>query len=735
MFYLVKVLIGRSIVSLDRPFSYYSDEPILAGIRVGVSFGNSKETIGFVLEDSIQINDSVDNYNTKNDIKLSKIKKVIDNEPLLDSNGIKLAKQISNYYHADLIQVLNAMLPPSLKPKDSALNKTQGKFVEFVFADEYSIELSKNEKKIYYKIKENVDGIRATKITAKKTLNSLLEKKAVHKEMIPVSRIPALETKTLIPFDLTNSQKQAFEEIYNGKEKIYLLQGVTGSGKTEVYIRLAEEYLKQNKTALILVPEITLNDHMSYIFASHFKDTLSILNSSLSDSRKYDEYKRILSGETKVVLGTRSAVFAPIKDLGIIIIDEEHSSSYKQDNSPYYDAIKVSIMRCENEGCKLILASATPRIIDKARATHNIYKPVYMNQRISKEQDKDIIFVDMNDSSNLNPNISSLISIPLQKEISKTLNKKEQVMILLNRRGYSPIYVCRNCHHIAKCPNCSIPLNYHKKDDSLRCHHCGYKIYTVEYECECKGKDFLTLGYGTQRAYEELKMLFPTKRILRLDSDISSNNVRHEILTSFKDGDADILIGTQVIAKGLDFPRLTLAAILDCDSSLRLPTYLANEETFDLISQFVGRAGRKDLRGKIVLQTYVPDNNVLKLASIQDYNSFYKFEMEERRKYQYPPYTFLTKIEIKTIDSKLVDDVALKVKNYILSEIGNKKINIYGPSAPYIPHINGRYYRHILLKYKSIQEVEEILNGIKTLRIANKNAEISVNVDPNSNDI
>lgn len=735
MFNLVKVLIGRSIVSLDRPFSYYSEEPILLGVRVLVSFGNSKETVGFVLENSSKIDMDIEEYNQKNDVKLSKIKKIIDDEPLIDNNGMNLAKMISSYYHADLIQVLNAMLPPSLKPKDSSLNKSQGKFVEFVFADKTNVILSKTEKNLYLKIKENEDGIRLSKITAKKTLNSLLEKKAIHKELIPMSRIPELEIKSLTPFDLTISQKKAFNEIYTGTEKIYLLQGVTGSGKTEVYIRLVEEYLKQNKSALILVPEITLTDHMSYIFASHFKDTLSILNSSLSDSRKYDEYKRILSGEAKVVLGTRSAVFAPLKNLAIIIIDEEHSSSYKQDNSPYYDAIKVSLMRNEIEGCKVVLASATPRIIDKARASHNIYKPVYMNQRISKEQDKDILFVDMNDSTNLDPNISSLISIPLQKEIKKTLDRKEQVMILLNRRGYSPFYICRNCHHTARCPNCSIPLNYHKRDDSLRCHHCGYKIYASEYKCECKSTDFLTLGYGTQRTYEELQMLFPTKKILRLDSDISSNNIRHEILASYRDGEGDILIGTQVIAKGLDFPRLTLAAILDCDYSLRLPTYLANEETFDLISQFIGRAGRKDLKGKIVLQSYVPDNKVLKLASKQDYNSFYEFEMEERRKYQYPPYTFLTKIEIKALDNKIVDDVAIKVKDYLLSEMGNKKINIYGPSSPYIPHINGRYYRHILLKYKSIQEVNDILKGIKTLRIANKNAEISINVDPNSNDI
>ena len=738
MFYIVKVLIGRSIVSLDRPFSYYTmDENIQQGMRVIVSFGSSKETIGFVMEKPVKIEMDLEEYEKQEDIRLSKIIRMVDSEPLLDETLIQLAKNIADEYQSDMIRVLNCMLPPSLKPKNSALNKPQGKFVTFVFTDEIDeATLSKNEEKLYQQIKESKDGIRLSKITAKKSLCSLLEKKAIHKKEIPVSRIPEIEAGNLLPVSLTNEQEEVYQRVIDGKEKeTFLLQGVTGSGKTEVYIKLAEHYLKENKGVLILIPEIALTDRMSYLFASHFQDSISILNSSLSDSRKYDEYKRILSGESKIVLGTRSAIFAPVKDLALIIIDEEHSTSYKQDNVPYYDAIKVSIMRSQLTDCKVLLASATPRIIDKARAMKNIYTPLYMKQRYAKNQDKEIILVDMNHSEYLNPSVSSMISIPLQEEIKKTLSRKEQVMVLLNRRGYAPIYVCRNCHKTAKCPNCDIPLNFHKKDGMLKCHHCGYQIHSHDYVCDCKKNDFSTLGYGTERAYEELRMLFPLVKITRLDGDVSSNDIRHEVLSSFADGDTDIIVGTQIIAKGHDFRRVTLACMLNADSSLNLPTYLANEETFDLISQFVGRAGRGDLKGRVLIQTYVPDNKVINLAAKQDYDAFYEMEMEERKKYMYPPYTYLAMITIKAFDQKYCDEVAMKVRQYLVSAIGNKKFNVYGPSAPYIPHINGRYYRNIMIKYKSPEEAKEILHGIKALRIANKESEILINIDPGSESI
>ena len=740
MFYLAQVLIGRSVVSLDRPFTYYTDdETIKAGHRVLVSFGPSKSTTGFVLKDLEKIDLSLEEYQAKNNIKLSKIIRKIDDEPLLSKQLLELAYKMSSYYKADLINVLSSFLPPSLKPKDSALHKPQKKTVSFAFAldkDDDTLPLTKHENELYKKIKVEADGIRTVHITAKASLKNLIEKGLVEIKEIPVSRIPELQAKKLLPYELTLSQKEAYKKIEQSEKNIILLQGVTGSGKTHIYIKLAQEYLKQGQGVLILVPEIALNDSFANVFASYFGDTLSILNSSLSDARKYDEYQRIYSGETKVVLGTRSAIFAPVNNLGLIIIDEEHSSSYKQDSSPFYDAIKVASFRSEIENVKVVLGSATPRIIDRARADKGIYELVKLDTRFSSYQEHDLKVVDMNNSAIFNANISSLFSSQLVEEIKKNLENKEQTMILINRRGYSPIYLCRACHSAAKCPNCDIPLNYHKKDNTLRCHHCGYKSQIYDYKCpKCGCNDFLTLGYGTERAYEELKFLFPNARINRLDSDVSSNEVRHEVLEGFSTGEYDILIGTEVIAKGHNFPKVTLAAILDSDFSLKLPTYLANEQTFDLISQFVGRAGRADKKGRIVLQTYVPDNKVIKFAAKQDYQSFYEYEMEERKKYQYPPYTYLASITIKATEKKRSYIVGDLLANYLEKECRHKRINFYGPSDPYIPHINGRYFRNILIKYKSIDEISPILDGIKTIRLANKDVEIYINIDPETESI
>ncbi len=731
MIYIVKVLIGRSVYALDRPFTYYSEkEGIHEGMRVLVSFSQSKSTIAFVIEEPECVDSTIEEYQKKVGMKISKIQSVLDEKPLLNKDLLLLARQISKYYQCDLIKVLQTMLPPSLKPKDSALKKARKKTVDFVFAMTYDAStLSKNEKTLYEKVQKEKNGIKKSDISAKSSLEKLLEKGALEIQQIPVSRIPEMVTENLIPYQLTIEQEDVYHKVLVEDKKVFLLQGVTGSGKTEVYIHLAETMLKENKGVLILVPEIALTDRMLYLLKCHFKDAISILNSSLSDSRKYDEYQKILSGQAKVVLGTRSAVFAPVQNLSLIIIDEEHSNSYKQDKSPYYDAVRVSIMRSENENLKVLLASATPRIIDKARGEKGIYYPLYMNKRIAKSQEKEIIFVNMNDPSSLAPEKSSMFSIRLIHELEENLKRKEQSMVLINRRGYSPVYICRNCHKTVLCPNCGIPLNYHKRDDSLHCHHCGYKMTTIGHTCECGGKDFLTLGYGTERAYEELRYFFPMAKITRLDSDVSSNAVRHQVLDDFAHGETDIIVGTEIISKGHDFPKVTLASILDADSSLRIPSYRANEDTFDLISQFVGRAGRKDLKGRVLLQTYNPDNVVIQLAAKQDYNSFYVKEMEERRKYQYPPYTYLSSVNVKGVDLKEVISMADQIKNYLLKETNGLRFNIYGPSAPYIAHINGRYYRTILIKYKSVDEAMKILSGVNDFRSMTDKVDISIDVD------
>lgn len=738
MFYLVKVLIGRAVVSLDRPFDYYSEEDdIQEGMRVLVPFGHSESTVGFVLEPPIPIEMDVDSYNKEHGIRLAKILRRIDEEPLLNPSLIALAKRMSAYYACDLIKILNAFLPPALKPKDSALKKSHGRFIDYVLPVEKTEcpSLGKNEKVLLERIQTKKDGVRLSSICAKASLKKLLEKGCLRIEKVPVSRIPEMVATSLRDFSLTTSQREAYDAILGEKEKVSLLKGVTGSGKTEIYLSLAKEFLKQGKGVLVLIPEIALTDQMSNRFYSFFQDTISLLNSSLSDSRRYEEYRRIVSGESKIVLGTRSAIFAPVQNLGLIIIDEEHSDTYKQDSVPYYDAITVARMRKEIEGAKVLLGSATPRIIDNARAEKGVFQSVPLSIRYAASQEKDLLLVDMSLPNAFDPQKSSLISKTLFEELEKTLARKEQAMVLINRRGYAPMFLCRDCHAVAVCPNCGIPLNYHKKYNELRCHHCGYRIMASEHVCPCGGKDFLSLGYGTERAYEDLVTFFPKAKILRLDSDVSGNERRHEILESFALGESDILVGTQVIAKGHDFPNVTLAAMLDADSSLRLPSYTANEETFDLICQFVGRSGRGNKKGRILIQTYCPGNPVIQLAARQDYESFYALEMKERRTYQYPPFVYLCLVTVKAMDYQRCLDASLDIKNLFLGRVGNRRINIYGPSTPYIPYINGRYYRNILLKYKVQEEARELLSALKVFRMANKDVEVLIDVDPGTEGI
>lgn len=735
MFYLVKVLIGRQALSLDRLFDYYSFEELRPGMRVLVPFGNSKETIAFIMEVK-EIDEELIEYEKINDIKLLKVIKTIDSQPLLDSSLLDLAKDISKYYQCDLIKVINTFLPPALKNKSSSLNKQMAQYKDYVFAlEKDEEELNTNEKRLYKKLLNYKTGLKKSEITANKSLKNLVDKGYAIIKSIKVSHIPEIALKYYPEVTLLPEQEQCVLEVLNGEDKVYLLEGVTGSGKSEIYLELAKRMLEKGKSILLLVPEIVLTDQLANKFYYYFKDTVSLLHSSLSEKRKYEEYERILSGEAKVVIGTRSCIFSPLVNLGLIIIDEEHSSSYKQDNQPYYSAITIALMRKEKQGCKVLLGSASPRIVDKCKAENGIFHPLYLNKRYSANQDKDLLIIDMNDSNNYLPSSSSLISKPLFEEIKRTIEKKEQVMLLLNRRGYAPMYQCRHCYSLATCPNCNIPLNYYKKDNELRCNHCGYHILADNYTCTCQEKDFMTIGYGTQRVYEDIRYLFPQAKIMRIDSDVSGFEKRHEIIESFAESDTDILIGTQIIAKGHDFKNVTLAAVLDADSSLRLPSYLANEETYDLISQFVGRTGRALKKGRVLIQTYCKDNKIIQLASKQDYTSFYKYEIEERKKSQYPPYTILALIIVRSPFKNRCYEVAEDIKNKILEEIKDKRFNLYGPSVPFISHRNGRFYQQLLLKYKVREEGEKVLASLKVLRMMNKDVDILIDVDPETEGI
>ena len=380
-------------------------------------------------------------------------------------------------------------------------------------------------------------------------------------------------------------------------------------------------------------------------------------------------------------------------------------------------------------GAKLVLASATPSLETKARAEKKVYEQLYLTKRFTGYALPKVEIIDMANIKNLDTD-SIIISIPLRKAIAETIAKNKQAILFINRRGYAPVYSCRKCGKIFKCPNCDVPLTYHKEDNKIKCHHCDYELSAADLKCEnCGSEVFSNTGFGTERIVDEVRRLFPMARIARLDSDIASRKKEFNMtLFGFENHDYDILIGTQMIAKGHDFKDVELAVSLMADKSLSIPNYKANEDTFDLLTQLIGRAGRFSNNGKAIIQTYMPENEIINLSANQDYEQFYKFEMHNRKVFQYPPYTFLAIITISGTDSDELETFCYKVKGYLTAELKNARVNIYGPSFPYIKKVNNRYYRKLMLKYKSHQEVEQVFNNLFNLE--GKDIKISLDIDP-----
>lgn len=736
MLYILQIIIEYGVTGLNHTFSYAYKGSIVPkkGMRVAINFHN-KDIVGFIF-DLKEHQGSLEEFNATNSFEVKEIKYIIDEEPILSDDLIALAQQIQEYYFSPLIDVYNVMLPPSLKPKANYSSKPKENIVE-VYKANKNVDtslLSASEIKLYDKISNSQEGLLKSQITAKVAFNSLLKKQYIFKDKKIKNRMIEVDLiDDILNHKLNDEQQKVYDEFISSKDKIFLLQGVTGSGKTEVYIELVKYYLSKGLDSIILVPEIALTDRLICLFKSVFNSQVALLHSGLSDGQKYDEYLRIKRGEAKIVVGARSAIFAPLANLGLIIIDEEHVESYKQDTSPFYDAREVAKMRIIGSDSKLLFGSATPSLECKARAEKGVYHMLRLDNRFNKHNLPEVEIINLADYSNIDYD-STLLSLPLRNEIQVRLEKKEQVLLLLNRRGYSPIYICRTCQRVLKCPNCNIPLSYHAGERVLKCHHCDYIQDINDLECpHCHGKDFATVGFGTERVVEELQKFYPSASIKRLDADVASRKGKyHEIIDSFSKSKFDILVGTQMIAKGHDFPNLTLAVALLADQSLSFPNYRANEETFDLLTQLVGRAGRKDKEGKAIIQTYLADNDILSFVKKQDYEGFYKYELENRRIRKYPPFVYMSIITIFSIDKNETIDASYKVKNYLISCFKDKKVDIFGPSIPYIEKINNRFYRKIMLKYKSYLDVKEGLSKLCYLSIEASRVKIIIDVDPSS---
>ena len=565
-------------------------------------------------------------------------------------------------------------------------------------------------------------------------VNIFLEKELVHTEEREVSRSAAHFQKERQDKKLVLNEEQAAavaaicEKIGKEKAQPVLLEGVTGSGKTEVYLKVIEEALGQGKTAIMLVPEISLTPQVTDRFISRFGDKVAILHSGLSDGEKYDEWRKVERGEAQVVVGARSAIFAPLTNIGAIIIDEEHESSYKQDSNPRYHAREVALLRAQYNQAVLVLGSATPSLESRARASRGVYDFLQLTKRANPlAQIPQVQVVDFRDY--IGQNEASNFTPVLLEAIQDRLEKGEQTVLMLNRRGYSSFVMCRECGTVDTCPNCDISLTLHMDTKTMNCHYCGFTKDIPQTCPNCASRSIRYYGTGTQKAYDELTTLFPQARILRMDVDTTRKKGSHEeILEAFGQGQADILLGTQMIAKGLDFPNVTLVGVLNADTALNLPDFRSSERTFQLLTQVAGRAGRAEKAGQVFIQSYNPHHYAIDFARKQDYEGFYAYEMGIRRQLGYPPYYYTVGLTLSHKDEETVVKKSYQVMDILRSGLSDK-VQILGPTPKPIARTHNLYHYQILLKYRFEDDLQTTLNRVLELTQQAENKDLRLSID------
>lgn len=727
---ILSVLIQHPKMSLDRGFSYLYDGPyeVKPGCRVLVEFHNQR-VMGYV-ERVDHSEASKEELSRINGFELSFIASLIDKEPLLNDELYHLVDEVSAYYLAPKISVLQAMLPASLKPAISSLRGPKIAYetwVEVIDPDEEG--LTDKQKEAMRLILAN-GQILKKEVGSDSVVKTLLKHNKIRLLKKEKERflIPEYE-KEKKPRELTIPQKEAVDNILHNEKEVVLLQGVTGSGKTEVYLKLSEEILSQGKNILMLVPEISLTPIMVEYFSRRFEGNVAILHSELTPAEKYDEYRRIARGEARVVVGARSAVFAPLKDIGLIILDEEHVESYKQDNLPYYHAREVAIMRGKHFGAKVVLGSATPSFETKARAMKGVYGYAVLNRRINEKALPKTSIIDLKDRRLMLPG-DRVFSKILIEAIKDRLAKKEQVILLINRRGYSSYVTCGHCGHIFTCPSCHGNLTYHREDELLKCHHCGFVSAYPERCPECGKEKIMRVGFGTERIVKVLQEYLPDARIGRLDSDIGK--VRKKVaktLQEFRSFEYDILVGTQMIAKGHDFPNVTLVGLVLADIGLSRPSYRATETTFELITQAVGRSGRGEKSGDALIQSYNPFHYAVSLGAKQDYEGFYVKEMQQRKITQFPPFVFLIALKFSSKDEQRCIRACAEFKENIERRFGSD-VTCLGPIVPYYAIVGDRHRRGLLVKTKKPSEIKPYLGDLVHSLSGKGGIDIECDVDP-----
>lgn len=723
----IGVLVELRAKQVDKIFTYLVpnnlEEKISIGKRVEVPFAN-QVLEGFIL----QVNPSYDKT-----YELKEIIDVVDDEIILNKELLELGKYMSNTTLATLISCYQVMLPKALKAKQGyKLNKKIIKIIELNISEEdiHNLKLTEAGNKIISILltEHNVTKEYLNKVSSS-AIKTLLRKNIIKEVEVEEYREVVKDTTTSFKHELTIDQKKVVDEVLNNinQSGTYLLHGVTGSGKTEVYMEIIEENIKQNKSSIVLVPEISLTSQMIDRFQKRFGSRIAVLHSRLSEGEKYDEWRRIVRQEVDIVIGARSAIFAPLSNIGTIIIDEEHTTSYKQENNPKYNAIDIGIKRSIYHNCPIILGSATPTLETYARAKKGVYKLLELNKRANNKPLPKVEIVNM---ANEIKKGNSYFSESLASKIEEKLNNNEQVILFLNRRGYSSFVSCQNCGYVEKCPNCDITLTYHKTSNTLRCHYCGYGTKLNTTCPSCKEDGMKNLGMGTERIEEELNKRFENAKVIRMDFDTTSKKGSHEqIINSFRNGDYNILLGTQMIAKGLDFPNVTLVGVINADTSLNIPDFRSSEYTFELLDQVSGRSGRGEKEGEVIIQTFNDDHYAICLAKEHNYIGFYNEEMKIRKKLNYPPFFYITSIKIMSQDYDLASKEATKIGNILNKELTSSIV--LGPATCSVFKVNNVYRFSIIIKYKKEDKLYPILNKINNHYKTNSKVNIDIDFNPN----
>ena len=717
-------LVELEHVFIDKTFTYKINKEQLSllkvGMRVVVPFG--KQTLeGFVLK-------IYENKDVSLENKLKEIISIVDTYPILNEELLTLGKYISKTTLCSLMTSYQAMLPKALKAKKK-VNMTP-KYDTYICINygmyNNDIKFNASQKKILELLKENkkVKKEVLNKISVS-SVNTLLKKNILLEEKEENYRYNLINEEK-IKFNLNEEQQKVYKEIFNfiNTNETFLLYGVTGSGKTNVYMKVIEDVIKNNKTAILLVPEISLTPQIIKRFTSYFSN-IAVLHSGLSDGEKYDEWRKINEGKVNIVIGARSAIFAPLKNIGVIIIDEEHSQTYKQENNPRYNAIDIAKERCKYHNCPLILGSATPSLESFARAKKNVYKLLELKNRYNNNTMPKVEIIDMNKEFK---KASGYFSNTLIDQIKETLERKEQVILFLNRRGYSSFLTCSSCGYVEKCPNCDISLTYHKSSNMLRCHYCGYATKRKKLCPKCQ-EEFKDYGIGTEKVEEELKSLIKDAKIIRMDVDTTTTKNAHaKIINSFLEEKYNILVGTQMIAKGLDFPNVTLVGVLNADIGLNFPDFRSSETTFSLLNQVLGRSGRGNKEGKVLIQTFNPEHYAIAYTKNHDYLGFYNEEMKIRKILKYPPYYYICSIKIISKDYNLASKSSYDVVNYLKQNIKNEII--LGPSVCNVFKLNNNYRFQIIIKYKDVNNILEYLTNIEHHYFNKKDIKVEIDFNP-----